>query len=237
MKILIIIPAYNEEKSIVKTVDSLENSKVKIDYIVINDGSKDDTKKVLRNNNMRYLDLPNNLGIGGAVQSGYKYALENKYDIAIQFDGDGQHDAKYISNLIQEIEQGANMAIGSRYIQELSKFKSTFMRRVGKNFLSLLIKIATGTKVYDPTSGYRAVDKKIIELFADHYPSDYPEPDTIVEVLKLGHKIKEIPVEMNERKEGKSSISPFKSIYYMIKVSISILFTGLNVKKVKKNGN
>lgn len=233
MKTLIIIPAYNEEKSILKTINSLENVKHQIDYIIINDGSTDQTKEVCISNNLNFLDLPNNLGIGGAVQTGYKYALIHNYDISIQFDGDGQHDASYIDSLIEEIEKGADMAIGSRYIKELSEFKSTFLRRLGKNFLSFMIKLVTKEKIYDPTSGFRATNKKIIKIFADHYPTDYPEPDTIVEILKKGYKIKEIPVKMNARLSGKSSINAFKSIYYMIKVSASIILTGIKTKKEK----
>lgn len=231
MKVLIIIPAYNEGKSILNTIKDLKKTNVDIDYVIINDGSKDDTKIICKNNELNFIDLPNNLGIGGAVQTGYMYAENNNYDIAIQFDGDGQHDSTYIKDLIEKINEGANLVIGSRYIEELSEFKSTPLRRFGKNILSLLIKTFTGKKIYDPTSGFRAADKKIISIFAKKYPSDYPEPDTIVEIIKKGYVVEEIPVKMRERKEGKSSIGAFKSIYYMIKVSISILITAINTKK------
>lgn len=234
MKILVIIPAYNEEKGIVKTVESLKKVKLKghvLDYVVINDGSSDNTKNVCVDNNINFVDLPFNLGIGGAVQTGYKYASYNNYDVAIQFDGDGQHDAAYIDKLVEEIEKGNNIVIGSRFVSELSKFKSTRIRRVGINFLSWLIKIVTKRKIYDPTSGFRAVDKKIIEVFANDYPSDYPEPDTIVSIIKKGYKVSEIPVEMNERETGSSSISTFKSIYYMIKVSLAIIIAALSTKR------
>lgn len=237
MKTLIIIPAYNEEESIVNTVKTLTQVNNKVDYIVINDGSVDKTKEVCELNNINYVDLPNNLGIGGAVQTGYKYALLNNYDIAIQFDGDGQHDANYISNLIKEIENGANMVIGSRFISDLSEFKSTKLRRVGINLLSNLIKICTNQRIYDPTSGFRAVDKNIISLFAQNYPTDYPEPDTIVTVIKKGYKVKEIPAKMKERTGGKSSISNLKGAYYMLKVSISIIFSSINTKREWENDN
>lgn len=237
MKTLIIIPAYNEEESIVNTVKTLTQVNNKVDYIVINDGSVDKTKEVCELNNINYIDLPNNLGIGGAVQTGYKYALLNNYDIAIQFDGDGQHDANYISNLIKEIENGANMVIGSRFISDLSEFKSTKLRRVGINLLSNLIKICTNKRIYDPTSGFRAVDKNIISLFAQNYPTDYPEPDTIVTVIKKGYKVKEIPAKMKERTGGKSSISNLKGAYYMLKVSISIIFSSINTKREWDNDN
>lgn len=235
MKVLMIIPAYNEEKSIVKTVDSLKNAKLKnitLDYIIINDGSKDRTKEVCEENNLNYIDLPINLGIGGAVQTGYKYAEINNYDIAIQFDGDGQHDAAYISNLVNEIEKNNDIVIGSRYVEDLSEFKSTKIRRVGINILSFLIKICTRKKIYDPTSGFRASNKKIIKMFANEYPTDYPEPDTIVTVIKKGYKVSEIPVEMKERASGKSSLSsPLKAAFYMIKVSVAIVISSLSTTK------
>lgn len=237
MKVLMIIPAYNEEKSIVNTVTKIKKTKLKsatLDYIVINDGSKDNTKKVCIENNINFIDLPCNLGIGGAVQTGYKYALYNDYDIAIQFDGDGQHDAAYIQNLVDEVNKGFDIVIGSRFVKELSEFKSTFIRRLGINFLHLLIKICTGVHVYDPTSGFRASNRKIIAEFAKDYPSDYPEPDTIVTVIKKGYKVSEIPVKMNERTEGVSSLDTniFKPMYYMIKVSLAIIIRALSTKKV-----
>ena len=239
MKVLMIIPAYNEAKSIVNTVKSLEafkSDKHTLDYIIINDGSKDNTREVCINNNLNFVDLPMNLGIGGAVQTGYKYALLNNYDVAIQFDGDGQHDANYIINLVEEIEKGYDIAIGSRFVKELSEFKSTWIRRVGINFLSRLIKIVSGKRVYDPTSGFRASNKKIIEEFANEYPIDYPEPDTIVSIIKKGYKVSEIPVKMNERKEGTSSLTTniFKPVYYMIKVSLAIIITAMSTKRGDK---
>ena len=234
MKVLVIIPAYNEEKSILKTVNSLEKIKLKghtLDYVVINDGSSDKTKEVCQSNKLNFIDLPFNLGIGGAVQTGYKYAYYNNYDVAIQFDGDGQHDGSYINNLVTEIKNGNNIVIGSRFVSELSEFKSTKIRRIGISFLSWLIKVVTDKKIYDPTSGFRAADKKIIKLFANDYPIDYPEPDTIVTVIKKGYKVSEIPVKMNKRENGKSSINPIKSIYYMIKVSLAIIIAGASSKK------
>lgn len=234
MKCLVIIPAYNEEKNILKTVNSVKSINVKevlIDYVVINDGSKDNTKQVLEDNKINFIDLPFNLGIGGAVQTGYKYAYYNDYDFAIQFDGDGQHNALYIEPLINELKNGNNIAIGSRFVEDLSNFKSTKLRRVGINLLSWLIKLVTGKKIYDPTSGFRATDKKIIELFAKNYPTDYPEPDTIVTVIKKGYKVSEIPVEMNKREHGRSSINFIKSIYYMIKVCLSIIISSISTKK------
>lgn len=234
MKALVIIPAYNEEKSIKKVVNEIKNTKIKnviLDYIVINDGSKDKTLKVCHDNDIDVIDLPFNLGIGGAVQTGYKYAYYNDYDIAIQFDGDGQHDSSYIKNLISKIDEGYNVVIGSRYVEKLSKFQSTKMRRLGSKILSAEIKLLTRRKICDPTSGFRAVDKNVIEEFSKNYPSDYPEPDTIVSILKKGYKVSEIPVEMRERKNGKSSINVIDSMYYMLKVSLAIFVSCFSTKK------
>ena len=226
-KVLMIIPAYNEEGNILNTVNSIKKLKkdkdYKIDYVVINDGSIDNTLKTCIDNNINYISLVRNLGIGGAVQTGYKYAYYKGYDIAIQFDGDGQHDANYINNLIKEIDKGYNFVIGSRFVSELSDFKSTGGRRLGIKILSALIKICTGKKIYDVTSGFRAADKKIIREFANSYPLEYPEPETLAVLSKKGYKIKEIPVKMLERKHGKSSINLTKSLYYMFSVSISII--------------
>ncbi len=237
MKVLVIIPAYNEEENIVKTISSLEEIKIKdvdLDYIVVNDGSSDNTRKVLKDNKIKFIDLVCNLGIGGAVQTGYRYAFYNDYDIAIQFDGDGQHNPKYINDLIEGINKGNDLVVGSRFIKKIDTFKSTAIRRFGINFLSFLIKICTGKTIKDPTSGFRACNKRIIELFAHDYPSDYPEPDTLVVLLKNKFKVLEIPVEMEERMHGKSSITLLKSIYYMIKVSMAIIVASLGKKGVRK---
>lgn len=229
MKILIIIPAFNEESCIKNTVQNIINLHNKnIDYIVINDCSYDNTLRILKDNNFNYINLPQNLGIGGAVQSGYRYALQNNYDIAIQFDGDGQHNSVSIENMIKEISAGSNMVIGSRFINSGIGFKSTKSRRIGIKFLSKLIALCTGEKITDPTSGFRACDKEIIKMFSKDYPTDYPEPDTIVKIIKSKYSVKEIPTVMNERVSGKSSINALKSIYYMIKVSLSIIIASIS---------
>ena len=231
MKVLLIIPAYNEELNIKNTVSKVikynKKSVNDINYIVINDGSTDNTIKICRENNYNVIPLINNLGIGGAVQTGYKFAKENNYDVAIQFDGDGQHDENYIDNLVEEIKKGNDFVIGSRFIENLSKFKSSNTRRFGIKVLSFLIKLCTKVKIFDPTSGFRAANKEIISLFASSYPLEYPEPESTVSLIRKGYKIKEIPVEMHERKYGKSSIKPIKSIYYMFSVSISIVITSI----------
>lgn len=231
MKILIIIPAYNEETNIKQVVDNLIKNYSQYDYVVINDCSKDSTKMILEKNKINHINLPVNLGIGGGVQTGYKYALENKYDIAIQIDGDGQHDPKYIEKGIQPIVNGqADIVIGSRFIEKKG-FQSSLIRRIGINFLSSLIDLISGMKVKDVTSGYRIVNKKFIEIYANNYAQDYPEPEAIVNAAMNNGKIIEIPVEMSERLGGESSISPLKSIYYMVKVSISILLYRLTFDK------
>ncbi|MFI3307224.1 MAG: glycosyltransferase family 2 protein [Mycoplasmatota bacterium] len=228
MKTLIIIPAYNEEKNILKTYKSIMKLK-KYDCIVINDGSKDNTLNVLIENKIPHINLLENLGIGGAVQTGYKYAFENNYDIAVQFDGDGQHDASYIENIIKPIKEGeSDFVIGSRFIDKSSsEFQSSSTRRVGIKLISSLIKFFTRKKIYDPTSGFRAANKNIIKKFAKYYPAEYPEPESSVYLLKNKFKILEVPVSMNERSGGKSSIHSWKSVYYMINVSISIFIESI----------
>lgn len=229
--VLLIIPAFNEEENILSVCDNIKNyNQVNdkcYDFIIINDGSTDNTEKICLDNNIPHISLINNLGIGGAVQTGYIYALENDYDIAIQFDGDGQHDINYVNKLVKIIEDDkADFVIGSRFVEKLSKFRTSASRRVGINIISFFIKLTTGNKIYDTTSGFRACNKKIIKEFSDHYPVEYPEPITTVELSKKGYRIKEIAVNMKERKGGKSSIRTWKSIYYMINVILSILIVG-----------
>lgn len=233
VKILLIIPAYNEEDNILKTynkiVDYNKKNKTNYDVIVINDGSKDNTKKILEENNIPHINLVHNLGIGGAVQTGYKYALENKYDIAIQYDGDGQHDVRYVEKLIKPIiDKKADLVIGSRFLEkDSSNFKSTWIRRIGINFISFLIKICTGKKISDTTSGFRAANREVIASFASKYPIDSPEPASFVAITRKGYKTMEISVSMNAREGGTSSITShlWKPIYYMVNVSLSIIIT------------
>lgn len=226
-KTLVIIPAYNEEAAIQKVVESVYNEKIEnLDVVVVNDGSKDTTFEKASKTKAIAIDSPNNLGIGGAVQTGYLYAYKNNYDIAIQVDGDGQHDPKYIRELIKEIKNGNNLVIGSRFIEK-SSYEQTFMRMLGINIISYIIKTGTGKKIYDTTSGYRACDKYIIEEFSNNYPYDYPEPCSTMNVIKLGYEVKEIPVEMKKRETGKSFITPIKSISYMFKVILSLIISGI----------
>ncbi len=232
-KILLIIPAYNEEESILRVCREIEAVRPDIDYVVINDGSTDNTKQVLEENNLNHINLVTNLGIGGAVQTGYKYALENGYDIAIQYDGDGQHDVNYAANICEPLINGeADFCIGSRYLDKTtSGFQSTPMRRFGKNIISSIINTFWKFKVTDPTSGFRAANKKIIEKFASDYPSDYPEPETLVSVLKDNFKVTEVPVNMRERETGTSFVSIGSSSFYMIKVSLAIILDSIFKQK------
>lgn len=223
MKKIAIIPAYNESASIVSTINDIKENAPDFDYVVINDRSTDNTYKVCIDNGINVLNLPLNLGIGGAVQTGYWYALENGYDIAVQFDGDGQHDAKYLETMAQYlVENECDMVIGSRFITK-EGFQSSSARRMGIKYFAVLIKLLTGQKITDPTSGFRMANRKIIELFSNVYPKDYPEPETVVAILDKKYKVKELPVVMRAREEGVSSISMKKSIYYMVKVSLAMI--------------
>lgn len=223
MKKLVIIPAYNESASIVNTIADITENAPGFDYVIINDRSKDNTYDLCVKNGLNVLNLPLNLGIGGAVQTGYWYAYENGYDIAVQFDGDGQHDAKYLEKMSEVlVKNNADMVIGSRFIEK-EGFQSSSTRRFGIKYFSFLIKLLTGKRITDPTSGYRMCNRRVIEQFANTYPKDYPEPETTTSLLRQKMNVMEIPVIMRAREEGVSSISPKKSIYYMLKVTIAIV--------------
>lgn len=222
-KALIIIPAYNESESIQKTIEDIQSKETGFDYVVINDCSTDNTLDILKENSFNYISLPVNLGIGGAVQTGFIYAAKNGYDYAVQVDGDGQHDVSYLKGMLETLQENdADMVIGSRFITN-EGFQSTFMRRVGITYFTWLIKVLTGETVTDPTSGFRLVNRDVIEMFAEDYPKDYPEPESVVAILKREKKVVEEPVVMKERQGGVSSIRLWKSAYYMIKVTLAIL--------------
>ena len=231
MKVLIIIPAYNEEKNIEKTVnDVVQNTSY--DYVVINDCSKDNTLEVCKKNGYNVLSLPVNYGLTSGIQLGMKYAYHNDYDIAIQFDGDGQHQASYLKDLVKEIEEGnANIAIGSRFVEKKKPFS---MRMLGSRLISLAIKLTTFKRITDPTSGMRAYDRQAIEAFVAD-ASLTPEPDTIVYMLKKNMKIKEVQVEMKEREFGESYLSPLRSVKYMANMFFSIfLIRNLTIRKKER---
>lgn len=230
LKKLIIIPAYNESSNIEGTVEAILRDAPDFDYIIINDCSTDDTLSICQKRGFNVIHLPINLGIGGAVQTGYLYARQHDYDVAVQVDGDGQHNPSFLGEMSKELERSdVNMVIGSRFIEKKG-FQSSFARRLGIRYFTWLIHLLTGKVITDATSGLRMIDRTLIDRFASSYPDDYPEPETIVDVLNQGFCVKEIPVEMNERQGGVSSISMNKSIYYMIKVSLAILFVKLRGK-------
>ena len=235
-KILIIIPAYNEEESIVDVIVSLKNANTKHDIIVINDGSIDMTSKLAKETKKAIvIDLPTNIGIGGAVQTGFKYAYRHGYDIAIQFDGDGQHDAGEIDKLIEPIiKEEADFTIGSRFLGDKKGFQSTFARRVGIKVFECVNTFLIKQKVTDNTSGFRAYNKLAIKLLAHDYPTDYPEPETVIILGKKGLRIKEVSVLMHERTGGKSSINGLQPLYYMTKVLLSIFITYLRKERIVK---
>ena len=231
MKILAIIPAYNERGNLPKTLEDLQQHCPEADLLVVNDCSTDGTLQFLRENGIPHLDLSANLGIGGAVQAGYLYARDQGYDIAVQFDGDGQHEAAYLPALIGKIESGrADIAIGSRFVEK-EGFQSSGARRAGIGFLSRLIRILGGVHILDVTSGMRAVNRRFIEEYAAGYPQDYPEPEALLAAALLGANIVEVPVQMKEREEGKSSISPLSSVYYMVKVSLALVMVRIRIRK------
>ncbi len=230
MKTLIIIPAYNEALNIEKTVkDVVINTQY--DYVIINDCSKDNTKEICEKNGFNVVSLPINYGLTSGIQLGMKYAYKNNYDIAIQFDGDGQHQAKYLKALVKEIEtKNCDIAIGSRFIE---KKKSNSLRMFGSNLISFCIKITTGKTIKDPTSGMRAYNKRAIEEFVKN-KSLTPEPDTLVYMMKKGMKVKEFQVEMSEREFGESYLKPLKAMEYMLNMVFSILFIRSTTKKEKR---
>lgn len=229
MKMLVIIPAFNEEGNLEKTIQDICDNAPEFDYVIINDCSTDQTLEVCRCHGYSYLNLPVNLGIGGAVQTGYRYALYHGYDIAVQFDGDGQHSAKYLKEMVEKLkETESDMVIGSRFIAK-EGFQSSALRRLGIRYFTILIKLLTGKKITDPTSGMRMINRRLLSKFTEDYPIDYPEPESVVTALSEKYRVTEIPVIMNQREEGNSSISMGKSLYYMIKVSFAIL-----IARIKK---
>lgn len=235
-KILVIIPAYNEAENIVQVVRRMMEQAPQYDYLVVNDGSTDATLNLCRRENFHYLDLAINMGIGGAVQAGYIYACKNGYDIAVQMDGDGQHDIAYLDKLLAPIiAKEADVAIGSRFLEK-EGFQSSLSRRIGINILSYLIFMTTGRRIMDVTSGYRAVNRMFIEIYSRDYPMDYPEPEAIVAAIMHLGRVKEIPVRMRAREGGTSSITFKKSIYYMIKVTLAILICRMSygVRRAKR---
>ena len=233
--ILVIIPAFNEEGNIERVIKEIQSLHC-ADVLVVDDGSADETASVAKNAQAHVVSLPFNLGIGGAVQTGYQYAQRHGYEIAVQVDGDGQHDVQFLSSLIAPILLNKqDLVIGSRFLPPFLGYRSSFVRRLGIRFFSALISFLTGVQITDPTSGFRACNQKLIHLFAADYPLDFPEPEAIVEARKADARICEVAVQMRARATGHSSIRYFKTCYYMIKVTFAIILRTMQAQNKKGN--
>jgi len=225
-RVLVILPAFNEEASVANVLQKVRAVLPEADRVVVNDCSLDRTSDVARRAGAMVLDLPVNLGIGGAMQTGYRFAAEKGYDFALQVDADGQHDPKEIPLLLNPVLEGkADIVIGSRYLSETG-YKSPVMRRIGSWVFSLAISAIVGKRITDTTSGFRAANQRVIRFYAERYPQDYPEVEAVVMLHRAGLKFMEVPVQMQPRVGGDSSISSLKAVYYMIKVPLAI-FIGL----------
>lgn len=225
MNVLIIVPAYNEEQSIAAVIADLRAYAPGADIVVVDDGSRDATAKVATAAGVVVLRLPFNLGIGGAVQTGYRYARRHGYDAAVQFDGDGQHFAEEIENLLAPLGRGeADIVVGSRFLKK-NGYDSPFFRRLGIWIFSTVLTAILGMRVTDTTSGFRAVNRRTIEFFSNSYPDDYPEVESLVLLHRAGMRVAERPVKMRGRTSGRSSITPIRSVYYMIKVLLAVFIS------------
>lgn len=236
-EVLVIIPAYNEETNISRVIADLQSLEFPLDILVVNDGSLDETSRVARAaGGVMVIDLPKNLGIGGAVQTGFKYAARHGYATAIQFDGDGQHLAVEIPKLLSRLASDrVNMVIGSRFLEKQAGYRSTFIRRLGIRLFAGLNSLLIGQLVTDNTSGFRAYDRRAIEFLARHYPLDYPEPEVVILLGRNGFAITEVQTCMAERLGGVSSIAGVKGGYYMSKVLLAILMTAMRKPVVRES--
>lgn len=232
---IVIIPAYNEEKTIGKVVKEIKENISEAAIVVINDGSSDNTASVSSKAGAKVINLPFNMGYGAALQTGFKYALENNYNYAVQIDGDGQHDPQYIIDLLKVVQQGkADLAIGSRFLENVG-YKAPLIRRLGMIFFGSIASLIIKQKVTDPTSGFQALNQKVIKFYAsDYYPVDFPDADVIIMLHRIGLKIKEAPVKMHPSKDSKKSMhSGLKPIYYIFKMLLSIMVTLLRKDYLK----
>lgn len=227
MDLLVIIPAYNEEESILNTVAELRRICPEQDYLIVNDGSTDRTAAICRKNKLHFLDLPVNLGLSGAVQAGMKYAYRHGYDAAVQFDADGQHRAEYIAPMLEKLQEGNDIVIGSRFVTQK---KPHSMRMLGSALISFAIRLTTGIWLGDPTSGMRMYNRRIIRLFATRINIE-PEPDTIAYLIRSGARVAEIQVQMRPRMAGESYLNPVRSAAYMVQMGVSIMLFGLFRRK------
>tara|TARA_B100000315_G_scaffold161766_1_gene150258 strand:- start:701 stop:1420 length:720 start_codon:yes stop_codon:yes gene_type:complete len=220
---LIIVPAYNEDAIIGQVIDNILTEAPFADIVVVNDGSTDLTTEKAESRGVTVIELPYNMGIGASVQTGYKYAFENDYDVAIQADGDGQHPAQKIEDLVKELESGnTDLVIGSRYLNSNEK-ETSITRSFAKWLLAKVVTLLCGKKITDSSSGFRAANRRVIKLFSHMYPRDYPEPETVAFLVRSGYEVKEIPVRMNTRITGESSITLLKGIIYIIKVMLALI--------------
>lgn len=224
MRPLAIVPAYNEARDIARVLEELRREAPGWEVCVVDDGSSDATASIAREHGALVLRLPFNLGIGGAVQTGYLFARQHGYEVAAQIDADGQHDPRFLAGALGIVASGeADVVVGSRYLGT-GGFRSTAVRRAGSAYLSWFLRLRCGARVSDPTSGFRVAGRRAIELFAGNYPSDYPEPEAVALATRARLRLREIPVEMRSREHGTSSIGPGRTLYYLIKVSLALLF-------------
>lgn len=230
MRICIIIPAYNEEATLASVITAIHTHAPDADLVVVNDASADNTGAVAKASGVPVLNLPINLGIGGAMQTGFKYAVRHGYDVAMQVDGDGQHDPQFISQVLKPIQDGqADFVIGSRFLERIG-YTSSFIRLFGIRFFAWLIGMMTNRRIYDATSGFRAYNREALEFAAKHYPSDFPEPESIVLFLRNGFTIKEVPVVMKRRQGGVSSVRVAKGIYFVASNALAIVISAFKRK-------
>jgi len=236
MRVAAIVPAFNEARSLARLAERLRAHAPDVDVCVVDDGSTDETAQVAAALGWTVLRLPMNLGIGGAVQAGYLWALEHGHDVAVQIDGDGQHDPADLGALLAPVLAGrADVVVGSRFLSN-GGFKSTLVRRAGIRYLSWFLRLRCGARVTDPTSGFRAAGKAAIALFARYYPSDYPEPEAIALARRAGLRLAEAPVHMRERAHGRSSITMLRSVYYLVKVSLALVLLPQRGERLARDG-
>jgi glycosyltransferase involved in cell wall biosynthesis len=227
-RIVAVVPAYNEAEVIGRVVDEIRESDRRIDVVVVDDASSDDTAVVAEARGATVLRLPFNVGIGGAVQTGFRYAVEHDYDLAVRLDGDGQHDAREIAKLLGPVERGdADLVIGSRFVEAGGSYRPPFARRIGIRVFARLVSLLGGQRVTDTTSGFIALDRVGIDLFAREYPHDYPEVEATLIALRSGLRLTQVQVEMRERETGASSITFVRSLYYIVKVLLALLVSSL----------
>jgi hypothetical protein len=227
-RILAVVPAYNEAGAVGRVVDELRAYDQGLDVVVVDDASTDDTAAVAEAHGARVLTLPFNVGIGGAVQTGFRYALERDYEIAVRLDGDGQHDAAELPKLLAPLRQGeADLVIGSRFVGPEGSYRPPLARRIGIRVFARLVSLLGGQRVTDTTSGFLALDRVGIELFASEYPHDYPEVEATLVALRSGLRLTQVQVDMRERETGTSSITFVRSLYYVVKVTLAVLVASL----------